>query len=399
MRGKMKTYILLILLLLRLSSAAAVLLSRPMNIEGTAVYPDDRDKGVYYYVPGELNIKISGGVPEFFFHRYRYLGTRATGDSGAYKGRGVISFTVERPRVNAKVIQSIKKHLGPPRPPGRTVELRPIPIEKIQSQLVYTTIEKQETGTLAGGRWSGQETGAAGPDQPDQHAWETKRFTIGTNILTTNLLWSSYHKEGVILSLNYSLVVRGVSDLNAVPGNIEKLMEGETKETAADTGETGDADPGLEEVHQPVLNSSLVISVSPSRHPDRFKSIDVGAEMTAGYTFLDIYCYDFQDPPGETGIFRKEVEIKGFSISGARPVQKAVFSSSDPDRYMQSIQFPFAMDMTRGFAYRVKCIDTSGSVRRGEWIHRDQWSGILDVTDYKEEIDHKPKKDKRRNLY
>ena len=93
----MKIYILLLLLSLSFPAAAEVLLSRPMDIEGTTVYPDHRDKNVYYYVPGEFKIRTSGGVPEFFFHRYRYMGTSATGDSGVYKGRGVILFTVERP--------------------------------------------------------------------------------------------------------------------------------------------------------------------------------------------------------------------------------------------------------------------------------------------------------------
>ncbi|MCK4338225.1 MAG: hypothetical protein KAX11_09780 [Candidatus Aminicenantes bacterium] len=344
--------------------SAGVLLSQPRNIRGTAVYPDHKSKFIYYYVPGELEIKQIDGSPEFFFHRYRYLGTGATGDSGVFKGRGIITFSVEFNK-DTQRIREIEEVL---KKEYKAVVLKPIPLESIQSELIYTEIEEKNTGKLEGGHWVKEPEDAAQSEIFQEGVWEAKRFTIGVNINTTNLLWETYHRGGVILSLNYSLIASGKSDLKAVHE--------------------------LEEVHKSVLNDSLTIMVSPSEYPKCFKSVDIGSEMPAGYTFLDVYCYDFQDQPRQQKLFRKVVEIKGTSITGSRPVEKAIFSSLYQDVYKRPIHFPFAVDLDKGYDYRVIRIDKEGLKKTGDWIHQDSWTGILDVTDYKKE-----KKKDRRKLY
>ncbi|MGD2085525.1 MAG: hypothetical protein PVH61_04995 [Candidatus Aminicenantes bacterium] len=399
----MKRVFFLVLLLIPQLTRADVLLSNPKNIRGVVVYADDNDRSTYYYVPGELKIKTIDHTPEFFFHRYRYMGTRATGDSRDFKGRGIISFTVELGRLNHTTIDRIKRALVPQHQYS-SIKLEPMPLEKIQAELVYTTIGKEKTGKLPGGHWVNAEKkpDSTGPGNDEESVWESKRFTIGTNIVTTNLLWECYHKEGVILSLNYSLVARGLSDYNELPQEIEQLKEEiektQGKPTKKTTTHDTDTQRKLEVVHQVILSSSLVIAVSPNEHPDRFKSIDVGSQMAAGYTFLDVYCYDFQESTGQNQIFRKEVEIRGNSISGSRPLEKAIFSSANPEIYKQSIHFPFAMDLDKGYDYRVKRIDKKGVVHRGKWKQQEDWTGILDVTDYQPE-NKKEKKDKKRNLY
>lgn len=364
--------------------SADVMLSQPRNIKGTAVYPDHKSKSIYYYVPGELEIKQIDGSPEFFFHRYRYLGTGATGDSGVFKGRGIITFSVEFNK-DTKRIREIEEVL---KKEHRTVILKPIPLESVQSELIYTEIEEKNTGKLEGGHWVKEPEDAAQSENSQEGVWEAKRFTIGVNINTTNLLWETYHRGGVILSLNYSLIASGKSDLNAVPEDLEKLINPERSK------DKDDSQRGLEEVHKSILNDSLTIMVSPSEYPKCFKSVDVGSEMPAGYTFLDVYCYDFQEQSGQQKLYRKVVEIKGISITGSRPVEKAIFGSLYQDIYKQPIHFPFAVDLDKGYDYRVIRIDKEGLKKTGDWIHQDSWTGILDVTDYKKE-----KKKDRRKLY
>ncbi|MDH4220440.1 MAG: hypothetical protein OEW23_16915 [Candidatus Aminicenantes bacterium] len=347
-----------------------VLLSRPINMEGTVLYPDSQVKSVYYYVPGKLKIKQIEGMPEFSFHRYRYLGTSATGDPGDFKGRGIITFTVEI----TTDLDSIKKAEQILREEQKRIELKPIPLQNVQSELIYTSIEEQDSGKLEGGHWVEDPESPSPAAQPEQEVWRSKRFTLGMNILTTNLLWDRFHKGGLILSLNYSLVAQGVSDMEA-----------------------SETQKHLTQVQKSVLNDSLSIRVSPSEHAQCFKSVEIDAEMPAGYTFLDVFCYDFQDASEQRGLYRKEVEIRGTAISDQRPVEKAVFSALDPGVYKQSIHFPFAMDLDKGYEYRIIRIDKKGTVKKGEWTAEASWTGILDVTDYSNS-EHKGKKN-RRKLY
>jgi hypothetical protein len=44
------------------------------------------------------------------------------------------------------------------------------------------------------------------------------------------------------------------------------------------------------------------------------------------------------------------------------------------------VRFEFAVDLEKGFEYRVVEYDDSGDATKGDWVAVDDWTGILDVT-------------------
>jgi len=360
-------------------AGALPLLTVREDIGGLIVYPDEKDAHVFYYVPGRVKLAVTTGVPNFSFRRMRYTGTKLMGDQGTFRGRGSLSFTVEFENIGAKVraAEEILKRRN------RRAVLKPIPVEKVEAELVYTIIEDDSSKRgepIASGIW------ADPPKEPPKHGpsagrWASKTFEIVLNPRTTQVMWEAYEKRGVLLSLNYAVVARGVSDLEQLPIEAQRRLDKLRREVEGGEGGKfeGPTEIQLDAIARTVLADALQISVFPGEHPECFKSVDLDTKMPAGYVFLDVYCYDFQSDP-QTGIARKRVEIRAYGIAGGRPKVKVSFRRKTPDITSQSVRFDLAVDLNKGYEYRVVTYDTDGNTEKSTWTAVATWSGTLDIS-------------------
>jgi hypothetical protein len=322
-------------------------LSEPHVSAGLRCLPDDGDAGLWWYVRQELELAPSAGAPAFSLHRFRYTGSRVTGDSGASWGKGLMSLLV-RFEAAADAVARAREEIG--RTVGRPVRLRPLPIERVETSLLYVTAgDEPQHGELPRGGWEGD------------GVWTERAYTLGLPPLTTDLIWSASQAGGLALSLNYSIVGRGLA---------ARPQSGEQQ------------GPAPEPVTATVAGGALPIRVSPSECPRCFRSTDLDAEIPAGYTFLDLFCHDFQSAATPTDLALVVVEVRATAVSGERPVARHRFRPGGPAR--QAVHFEFAVRLEEGYEVRVIHVFADGRSQEGPWERVERWSGIRDVTSFAE---------------
>jgi hypothetical protein len=322
-------------------------LYQPMVVDGFRVYPDAEKDMVFYYPPAEIRLQQNGNEPLFTFQRFRYIGTSQLGDSGKFWTRGIISFAVEfiAPAGRLIMIEQGLKRKGISRP-----VLLPLPVENIQSTLIYSlpAAETDATGSIEGGEWQ-DDTVATGQD------WTTKSFSIELDSWSTDLLWQAYKRGAVVLSLGVNVVATGV--------DFRKRR--------------GGPEPGKQSAT--VFADTLAVTVPFDAHRRLFTTTDIDVKMPAGYTYLTVTCHDF-DEDYDTNHVRVMVEVMGTAVNGDRPVERVEFSINDGSTTRRQIHFKFAMNLDAGYSYRITRINRFGELEQGDWIEEKDWSGSLDVS-------------------
>jgi hypothetical protein len=308
-------------------------------------YPDDADPALWWYVPDRLELAPVDGRPGFSFDRYRYTGTALTGDQGEFWGRGVLTFRVRfapSPAELAHARSEIERRTR------RGVVLKPVPLVRVESNLVYAGAgDSGVAGDLRGGAWSG-----------DGEIWTERSYEIGLSPASADALWQLYHREGLAVSLGYSLVGQGVLVRGDAAG--EEEVEPETVTFA------GDAIP---------------IRVSPEACPECFQSVELDARIAAEYPFLEVYCYDFESGRAPTDLALAVVEVRATAVTGDRPREEVRFARGG--RFKAAVDFEFAVRLDRGYEYRVVRVFEDGRQQTDGWQTVDGWTGILDVTAYR----------------
>ena len=330
---------------------AEAVFSEVFVIEGVKLYPDSREPDKFYYAPAGVEMKSVEGEPSFSFMRFRYIGSAATGDSGAFRGKALLTFTIrlDTQPDNLEVVEAeLHRRLG------HSVRLYPLPIVDVESDLVYSALgggdSKTESGILGGGYWGRAEEENTG------EVWNERTYYISADPLTADMLWQAYHNGTVLLSLNVAVESRGVK---------------ERPQGSVAGGET---------VTRTVFADAVPVSISPQRYPRLFVDYEIDAEMPAGYTFLDVYCYDFQEENRPEDLLAVDVEVRGRAMNGDLLVERIRFSVEEPEVFKRQVHFRYAVSLDSGYEYRI--VRTYGTTGReiGAWEKVSDWSGICDVT-------------------
>ena len=340
-------FVLLLASGIGLPAAAWPVLDEPLIAGGLRCYPDHRDPRLFWFVRDRLSLAVSSGSPGepgFVFHRFRYTGSSKTGDSGDFWGRGVLDFHVALEPLPQE-IEAALQVIG--RRTARRIVLEPLPLDRIETALVYVTAgEDSRFGSVPSESWGSEGT-----------LWTERTYSLGMSPLTAQLLWDAYHLEGVALSLNYSLVARGLP-------------------TQPDPREA-------EETHEPsaaiVGGGAIPIQVSPRDCPRCFASTELDAEIPAGYTFLDVFCYDFASGAAPTDLAMVLVDVRASGVRGSTE-ERIRFLAEGPIR--QAVHFKFAVRLDAGYEIRTSRIFARGHIEEGEWKSVPSWTGIQDVTAY-----------------
>lgn len=320
---------------------------RGIDMNGIWIYPDNLKRGQYYYSPPKLELATKDGAPIFNYSIFRFLGTKETRTENEFRVRGVLSFEIKT-KTNRAILAKIKQRLSGK---GQVVLLRPLPVERFVSKLQYNTIDnndKNQSGVLTGSvhKQAGTKSG-----NNDEAAWESRKFIIGLNPLTSQLFWDNFKKNNLQLSFSYRWVVEGmVSDSK----NPEKTV----------SKEYGDSFP---------------ILVSMKKYPNLFERIESWQKMNASHTSITVICYDFINEK-KPDLYLVTVKIKYKNMRGNDSTITIKYRKGD-DQYEKKVNFRLARLINNSYEYRITRLYMDGSEKTQTWKKHDGF--YLDVSMYK----------------
>ena len=343
------------------------------TIGSLILYADDAKAGRWYYAPAELQVAVGdSGKPDFRFLETRWAGSAVSRDQGTIRHKSLVTFRVRLPRPSAEDLALASRELGG----GRAVEIRPFPIRRIQTALVYAPVGAPDTTALPPGRFESSEDGS-GP--AGSSTWTERIYTMGLDSLTAQVFRAALEKGQVYLSLGYVFLGpalasdAGIGELtgsSVLVSELRKTLEsGAGKDSAA-------ADSARLHI---VRAGAIEIGLDAQRFPDLMRRVDLNDRAPPGYAALDVYCYVFNNAI-RPDLAEKEVEIEAETVTGKRTKRSAHFTADQADLYSASIRFPIAVRIDRPYRYRVNEVKKDGLERPGAWRESASWSRILDVT-------------------
>lgn len=315
-------------------------------IEGLRCFPDHRDRELWWFLPQRLELVDVSSRPGFSFHRYRYKGSAATGDANEFWARGVLGFSVEF-RTDPEVVSGAKAALE--QRERHRVRMEPLPIERVESVLVYAGADSETSGSLASGEW-----------KSDEGSWQRRSYTLGLEPRTSELLWEAFHADGLVLGLSYTL-------------------SGRTLDSRPPSASSDDQEAEPDE--RVLSGDSLAVRVSPKECPECFRTFDLDAQVPADYPFLEVYCHDFESSDVPSDLELVVVQVKATAVNGDRPVEQVEFVAGD-GASKASVKFRFAVELGEGYEYQVTR-ESSFSSESEPWRKVELWTGSLDVTRYR----------------
>lgn len=333
------------------------------RIGDLTVFPDVQDRSVFYYVPGPIRMEERNGMPMFDFLQTRYTGSALRGDQGDFRIFSQVTLSVKTKPIDEDVLRAAAIHLGWR---GRTAELRPVPLSRLEADLVYALPGADSPSSIAGDSVEVASSNAR---------WYDQTFTIRLNDVGSMALWQSLQDGRAIMSFAYAYVAAGVDrpfEQVETGGNVS-ASEWRADSLAPPMPESGSID-------RVVYADAFNIELDPELHPEHFTRVDLnGDRVPPGYAAIAVRCYDFKDGLRDD-LWEKILEIEAESVSG-RPSRISMhFSIDDVRIYKHSARFPYAVRLDRPYRYRVTEITLDGDELVGPWVERDSWVEPLDVT-------------------
>ncbi|WP_394750112.1 hypothetical protein [Spongiimicrobium salis] len=348
-------------------------LSSRETMEGTVLYGDLKSQTKFYYVPKGIHLgEDADGKPNFSFARMTYIPSRARGMEN-WKQTSVLQFTVKKTAIDRSTLQRLKKNLKARSCAQCSIDLVPIPIRKMEAALIYTDLDADSTQILPQG-YANTKKGLS------QGIWSSKTFTVRPQKYTSQALWDAFKKNKGLLSVAYSIWTKGhftdhISYDYQAPEEHKELFEQLHKRNTP--GDSSKLQATL--VHTGVFHLDLDLK----KWPALLKEIDLGSTLSPRYGLIDIYCHDFNNNI-RPDLIGKIVEFEAQGV-GNGPVKAEVdFKKNTPDLYAQALKFEYAVRLDKPFRYRVTEITESGEVHTGQWLTKENWSHIIDVSSHKD---------------
>ena len=364
-----------------LPAAATPDLRQPRTAGTLTVFPDDARGNLFFYPPGELALAVAeNGQPQVHLLHARYTGSAATGDRGRIVIRSILSLRVRMAGPSAAAIAEARRSLAAAL--RRTVELRPLPIRRLESALVYSALEPTPTDAAASKPATDQPLPPGHFEAADETKpvgyWSERVYTLALSPADAQLLTAAMERGGLSLSIGYAFFADGIGpekplqELSGSPALVKELK------TIVDTRAADDARAARPTTHV-VRAGALAVAPDVARWPTIVQRVDINDSAPPGYAALDVYCYDFNQG-SSGGLYEKQVEIDAEGVSRQRVRLTTTFSRAQPDLYARSLRFAVAVRLDRPYRYRVIEIAQDGTLKTGSWTERESWTELLDVT-------------------
>jgi hypothetical protein len=333
------------------AASAQPAINQAIVIDGVKILPDAKDPKIAHYAPTTIEVaKRDSGQPDLSLVQMRYTGRRATQDEGKFVTRSVLSFRLTSRRLTAeKVLALAKKYEEATK---KKATLLPLKTAQFESELSLLRLGEAapaaaspESASLGKGSIEG--TGTWSPTE----FWSDRTFVLFLDNATSMLLAEALKRGQTTLNFSYRFVSSGV------------LPSGEDWKPA-------DFDAS---------SNTLALSVDPAQNPDAIRQVDLNERNPAGYPLLSVFCFGFRDDLlSEVAV--REIEIEATGVGGRKVTALYQFWEKERDVTLARVRFPFAVDLSKGFKYRLRDITPDGAERRSEWLSSSNWHLPLDIS-------------------
>ena len=335
------------------------------------VYADDSRRDVFYYGPGDLTLATAtGGAPDLHLLYTRYIGTLAAADPGARVFRSVLTFTVVMQNPSASALQDAKAALVAGGAPS-SVEVRPLPIRRVDAALAYTPIGGVSSRLLSDSELEHPDSEGL---RDDGTYWRERTFAVGLDPETAQLLWRAIEQGQVAMSVGYAFYAQGLAPdrpLDSLEGSTE-IVEALRKKIDALSTTPAPA----QSVAVLARAGAFAVTADRQKWPELFRQIDINTSLPPAYGVLPVYCYDFNNEL-RPDLYEIDVDLDAESVSGRRVVTRVVFPGDQPDVYARAVRFPVAVRLDRPYRYRTRLVTLDGDVTVGPWQSRGTWAESL----------------------
>jgi hypothetical protein len=355
------------------------------------VYPDDARRNLFYYPPGDLAIATrEDGAPDVHLLHARYTGSVINRDQGTAVLRSIFSVRVALSGPTPSQLADARLRLTVDT--GGPVELRPLPIRRLESAIVYAPVapagsdasgasgpdpQNPSPQSMPSGHFESSETASA----PGNGYWSERVYTFRLEPEDAQLLSTALEHGQVVMSIGYAFLADGIGpdrplqELSGSPALVSALQNAIAKSTPPHDGQPDEATP----VPHVVRAGALAVTANLAQWPSIVSHIDINDSAPPGYAALDVYCYDFNQGV-ESLLYEKQIQIEASGVGGRPVTMTASFSRSQPDLYARSLRFPVAVRLDRPYRFRVVEIAQDGSSRTTTWKEQASWTDLLDVT-------------------
>jgi hypothetical protein len=390
-RGIHITGLLFCILIFCMDSKAQPSISSSQLIGEQRVYRDVKLANLFYYMPFDYKLVTdSKGKPEFSMIQMRYTGTRAGADAGVAKFNNLLQFKVSIDPQHQKKITELRTALRQTYP---AAELRPLPVRKFSSILVFAGTQDTETTEGTSGSDSLRLVKTSYAEATNENSsgnnsyWNDRIITLRLNNFDAQLVESALKNHQSVMSFSYAIYsVFSETD----PSDINVTGSKEIHKKVKDFFESEIKNQKDSALRITMVKADVVsLDVNLDTWPTLVQKVDINEKVPARYALFDVYCYDFNNEL-RADLYAKKIEIRATSVNGSEITTTFSFKMNQPDLYAKSIRFPYAVRFDKPFYYRVTEINMDGEASATEWIEKKDWSELLDITSTPDKVVLRP---------
>ncbi|MEO8582837.1 MAG: hypothetical protein ABI415_03510 [Flavitalea sp.] len=341
-------------------------------IEGCRVYRDATISGLYYYEPFDYTMQVGdNGQPTFSLLQMRYTGTAVTGLAGHIQYKNILQFKMTIDPEAEKKLYAIKNEL---QRYSRFAVLKPLPITSFKSVLVYKPVQNEDVSLklFTEGYSEGTEQNTL-----TNSYWTERTFTIRLSDYDAQLIEVALKNKQALLSVAYAFSTNlSAANISSFSATLNNKVNHEVLDYF-DSSLINTKDSLLKNVI--VKANAVPIEIDTDRWPDVVQKIDINEKLPPSYPLFDVYCYDFNNNL-RPDLYAKKIEISATSVNGTEIYNTSLFRQDQPDRYVRSIRFPYAVRFDKPYKYRTIEITTEGDSIISDWSEHTSWSDIIDIT-------------------
>ncbi|MEO6287274.1 MAG: hypothetical protein ABIN80_00135 [Dyadobacter sp.] len=360
----MRTRFLMMLLILELAGVccrAQVNWDNGLFNNGLRLYPDVKDKQVYYYPPAGMTlVKDRDGDPDFRMVMMRYTGRKLSQDRQKKVFRNICQLKVAIQMPSKEKLAAIQSELG-------WVTLKQMPLNRIESFLIYTPAVPAEQGFIINGN----------TEEASNNSGDERTFTIQVSNADAQILEKAFEKQQALISVGYAFFAEGISSENASikvdSGKIRTPLFADFIQDFRDS-------LNLKPIKKVVLAGAGSIGITLPADFQKFLSkVDVNEQLPPEYAMIDVRCYDFNNELRDD-LYAKQIEIEALSIENKPITAQGTFYRRSPDIYVKNVRFEYAVRIDAPLRYRITDISDSGKPFVKGWIECKEW-GPIDISE------------------
>ncbi|MBK6936758.1 MAG: hypothetical protein IPH18_07605 [Chitinophagaceae bacterium] len=342
------------------------------------MFKDSRQPDLWYYMPSDYHVMVGpDGGPSITLMQMRYTGTVASGDNGLKKSSNIFQFKIGVDTAHHRKLTSLQQAVKNTRPGA---QLRMLPVRKFSSVLVFSgTGTTSETDSVTVVKSSGYAESADENADINNSYWNERIVTFRVSDEDAQIIAAAIKENKVVLSFGYAFYT-GFSDSanSSITSNIDKEVRSQIAGVLSGINKD-DSNIVM------IKADAIPLKADINKWPSVIVKTDINESMPAKFPVFVIYCYDFNNGL-RSDLYAKRIEVKARSVNGSDIETAFTFRQARPEQFAKNIRFPYAVRFDRPFYYRVTEINNDGETTSTDWIKRDSWTELIDITTPPEKV-------------